>query len=61
MRSARGHAGLIAQRRPHVWRLEQAAREEDAPPVAAAQPLESGVGAAAAEGEDQEEAVRAPL
>lgn len=60
MCATRGHARFVAKRWPNVGRLE-AAGEEDAPIVEAAQPLESGVGAATAEGKDQEETVRASL
>lgn len=59
--SARGHAGLVAQWGPHVGRFAEVAGEEDASTVAAAQPLESGVGSASLQGEVQEEALYTSL
>lgn len=60
MCAARGNTRLVTQWRTHFGRLE-AAREEDTSAFSPAELVESGLGVAATEREDQEKVVRAPL
>jgi len=56
-----GNPGLVPQRRPDFGGLEQAAREEDAPPVSAQKSLQPGLGPATLEGEVEEKALHPSL